>query len=158
MAEIVVGRFRPTPGTKAEDLELPGPGKYEADFKVPGWLMPDFTSNREFDFTVADRKVQHLGTTVRGDLLTVRFRVEDTAPTGATIAFVLPVLTIGLVVRAVFGVIAGALVVKMLQGIVDALVEVRKLAQTPGALPLTIGLGALALAGAAAWLGFKKGG
>lgn len=157
MAEIVLGRWKPGPGVRAEELEIPGPGLYEADFGVPSWLVPDLDVIREFDFNVQGARVRHLRSTVEGETLTVRFRVEDdpqSAVAGPQTSALFLGLTAATILRAVAATILGTLAVKLIQGIVEALREVRKLGETPAG----IGLGALGVAGALVWLGIRKAG
>lgn len=159
MAEIVVGRWRPSPGMPLESFEVPGPGLYEADFEVPDFLLPDFDTSREFVFYRDGKKVEHLRTSVVGPLLTMRFRVsefQDASVTPPQTAEVVT-LTVAVVARAVFGVVLGALAVLIVKGIVDGLREVRRLAETPGGSLLTAGAG-LALAAAAFVVFSRKGG
>lgn len=144
MSEVVIGRFRPSGALKPEDLEIPGPGLYEADFNVPGWALPDYDAERSFSVPIQGRRVEHIWSRIDGNLLTIRFRVTETEESyqGPHLAFLGP-LTIGLVVRA-FGVLLfGALAVALVKAVVDALREIRKLGETPAGL----GLAALGLAG-----------
>jgi hypothetical protein len=159
MAEIVVGRFRPSPGMPLESFEIPGPGLYEADFEVPDFLLVDFESNRHLEFIRDGKLIEHLRTVVKGPLLTMRFRVtelQDASVKPPQTAEVVT-LTVAVVARAVFGVILGALAVLVVKGIVDGLREVRKLAETPGGSLLTAGAG-LALAAAAFMIFSRKAG
>lgn len=147
MTEIVLGRYRPSPGQRAEDLEIPGPGLYEADFSVPDWLVPDFDKSRAFSFKHDGKRITHLRSFVKGDKLTVRFKVADEGPANNVTPqteFLLGPLTVGIVVRAIAGAVFGTLVVLAINGIVQALREVRKLGETPAG----IGLAALGVAGA----------
>ena len=147
MAEIVLGRFTPGPGQRAEDLEIPGPGLYEADFNVPDWLVPNFDNGRAFTFKHDGKRVTHVRSVVKGDKLTVRFRVAQEGPASAVMPqteFLLVPLTIGIVLRAIAAGVFGTLVVLAINGIVQALREVRKLGETPAG----IGLAALGVAGA----------
>lgn len=159
MAEIVVGRFRPSPGMPLEDFEVPGPGLYEADFEVPDFLLIDFESTRKLEFIRDGKQITHLRTVVKGPLLTMRFRVEELQDASVTPPQTAEVvtLTVAVVARAIFGVILGALAVLVVRGIVDGLREVRKLAETPGGSLLTAGAG-LALAGVAYLVFTKKAG
>lgn len=147
MAEIVLGRFRPAPGTPIESFEIPGAGLYEADFEVPGWLVPDFDTDREFEFFRDGKTVRHLRTAVHGNILTVRFTVTDneTGITGSTVAAA-PVLTIAVVARAIFGVVLGSLAVLVIKGIVDGLREIRKLGESKAGVGLGIGVAAAGIA------------
>lgn len=157
MAEIVLGRWKPGPGVRAEELELPGPGLYEADFAVPGWLLPDLDVQRSFEFQHAGSRIQHIRSTVEGSSLTVRFRVledADKATANPQTQALFLGLTVAGVLRGVAAVILGTLAVQLVQGIVEALTEVRKLGETPAG----IGLGALGVAGALVWLGIRKAG
>lgn len=147
MAEVVLGRYKPGPGQRAEDLEIPGPGVYEADFTVPDWLVPDFDATRAFSFKHDGKRITHIRSFIRGDLMTVRFKVADEGPTNSVMPqtqFLLGPLTVGIVIRAIAGTVFGTLVVLALNGIVQALREVRKIGETPAG----IGLGALGVAGA----------
>lgn len=147
MAEVVLGRYRPGPGQRAEDLQIPGPGVYEADFDVPDWLVPDFDVARAFSFKHDGKRVTHKRSFVKGSVLTVRFVVvEETAANNVTpqTEFIAGPLTVGIVLRAIAGGVMGTLVVLALNGIVQALREVRKLAETPAG----VGLAALGVAGA----------
>lgn len=156
MGEVVLGRYRPGPGQRAEDLEIPGPGVYEADFTVPDWLVPDFDVARAFSFKHDGKRVTHKRSFVNGDKLTVRFVVEDVGPANNVTPqteFILGPLTVGIVVRAIGGAVFGTLVVLALNGIVQALREVRKLGETPAG----VGLAALGIAGAFALVMVYKG-
>jgi hypothetical protein len=158
MAEVVLGRYRPEPGTRAEDLEIPGPGLYEADFELPNWLLPDLDVERRFTFPLEGSKIEHVRTRVIGSTLTMRFRVVDeprlTVQSPQT-AGLFVALTVANVLRFVAASILGALAVKLIQAIVEGLREVRKLGETPAG----IGLAALGVAGAIAIaVGTWKGG
>lgn len=145
----IVERFHPTPGVPASEFEIPGPGLYEADFGVPGWLFPDFLNTHEFHFRVAGRRVTHYTTRVVGATLTTRFRIENdagTAPQSPETEWVVGALTVGAVLRVVAGTIFGALAASILNSLVEALRELRKIGESAPAAGL--GLGALAVAGA----------
>jgi hypothetical protein len=145
MGETVIGRYHPQPGVRAEDLEIPGPGVYEADFGVPDWLVPDLDVGREFEIKRGENLITHHRSTIKGNVLTVRFSVERiAAPPAQTIIGLLGPLTVGIVARAVFVIVLGTLGVLIVQAIVDALREVRKIGETPAG----IGLAALGVAGA----------
>lgn len=155
MAEIVLGRYRPSPGTPIEQFEIPGEGLWEADFEIPGWLVPDFDTQREFQFARQGKTVTHLRTISHGDLLTIRFHVEENAvATSSQQLAAAPVLTVAVVARAVFGVILGALAVGIIKGIVDGLRELRKLGESKAGLGLGVGIAA---AGVAVLLLARKG-
>lgn len=147
MGEVVLGRYTPSPGQRAEDLEIPGPGLYEADFNVPSWLVPNFNVSRAFSFKHDGKRVTHVRSFVKDDLMTVRFKVADEGPATAVspqTQFLVGPLTVGIVLRAIAGGVFGTLVVLALNGIVQALREVRKIGETPAG----IGLAALGVAGA----------
>lgn len=156
MADIVLGRWKPEPGQAPEEVEIPGPGLYEADFAVPDWLVPNLDIGREAKFTHNGKTVTHIRSRVAGPILTVRFRVEETIdPTNysPTTASLIPALTVGVVLRW-FGVsILGLISVAVIKGVVDALREVRLLGEATGGLGLT----ALAVAGAFAIYAAAKG-
>lgn len=73
---VVIGRYHPDPGTRSEDFQLPGPGRYEADFSVPDWLVPSFLTQKEFSFSYDGHRVTHHWTREDKGILTVRFDVE----------------------------------------------------------------------------------
>jgi len=150
MAEIVVGRWRPSPGMPLESFEVPGPGLYEADFEVPDFLLPDFDVNRHLEFIRDGKKIEHIRSNVAGPVLTMRFRVSELVDASVTPpqTSAVVVLTVAVVARAVFGVIMGALAVLVIKGIVDGLREVRRLAETPSGAVLTGGIGLALAAGA----------
>lgn len=155
--EVVIGTYRPSPGVRAEDLEIPGPGLYEADFEVPGWLLPDFSSDRRFVFRVSGSPVRHIRSRVTGNVLTTRFEVLEPASAGTPETQFLVAFTFANVLRGIAVVIFGTLAAKILQGIVEALREVRRIVETPGGFGIGIGLGTLAVAGGLVWLGIRKG-
>lgn len=144
MAEIVLERYRPQPGMPIETFEIPGPGLYEADFSVPGWLVPDFDTRRSFHFDRDGKRVEHLRTKSEGDLVTVRFAVTEIAGLGVTSPQTAEVvtLTVAVVARAVFGVVLGALAVAIVSGIVSGLREMRKLGESKAGVGLGIGAAA----------------
>lgn len=141
---IVLHRWRPTPGERPEDFELPGPGTYEIDMGVPGFVVPDFSSQRVATVSVGDYKVTHLRTFSAGNTLTVRLKIEhdDQKPQGPTTEWVGVALSIGRVLPAIAQWSVGAFLVTVAMKIVR---EVRLIVT---AIPRPA-LGALAIAGAA---------
>ena len=148
MAEVVLGRWHPTPGQSLETFEVPGPGIYEADFRIPDWLFPDFTNRRRITQKVGEHVITHVSSAAHGDVLTVRFIVEKAEGTAGSAPYISsgPVLFLWAVV-GVFAAIVGTLVLK-------TVIELRKIAQTPAGLGLAaLGIGAGALLLVTAWKG-----
>lgn len=147
MAEVVIGRWTPTPGQSLETFEVPGPGIYEADFDVPGWLFPDFESHLHVQRKIGESKVTHLVSRVHGDVLTIRFQVEE-LPAGSGAPHIASgPLILWAIVGTLFGAVLGYLGTIALQ----SLRELRRIAQTPAGLGLAalgIGAGALLLVSA----------
>lgn len=141
---IVLHRWRPTPGERTEDFELPGPGTYEIDFGVPDFVIPDFTSQRVATFPVGDYKVTHLRTKSVGNTLTIRLKIEHDAekPQGPTTEWVGVALSLGRVLIAIAGASVGVWAMNLILKVVR---EVRLIVT---AVPKPA-LGALAIAGAA---------
>jgi len=142
VAEVVIGRWHPTPGQKLDTFEVPGPGLYEADFFVPDWLVPDFQSARQVQRKIGEHRVSILGVRSEGNTATLRFRIErieDT--TNAPDIASGPVIALAAVVGLLGGLIFGWLALK----------ELRRIAETPagiGLAALGLGAGALLLVGA----------
>lgn len=158
MPDVVLARFKPQPGQRADELEIPGPGLYEADFKVPDWLVPDLKVTRSFTFKVQEHTIEHISTGEAGGVLTVRFRVisngDVTSSSPQTEALFLG-LTLGVIARGVFAVVLGALAAYLVSAIVDGIREVRKIAETPAGIGLAVlGIGA----GVALLVGSLRGG
>src|SRR5512145_1065244 len=141
MAEIVVGRWRPTPGQDTANFEIPGPGLYEADFSVPGWLIPDFVSARTLRVPLGEMVITHLRSSESGGVLTVRFRVERDPVRKQNPSVEFSPLVVGVIISAIAGAIGGSFITGQLA---KFLTELRRIAETP----LGVGLGALALVGA----------
>lgn len=74
---ITIGSFRPKPGEEPDKVKLPGPGTYEADFSIPGWMVPDFDSDTERSIPWNGHKLVHMNSRLKGDDLTIRFRIEE---------------------------------------------------------------------------------
>lgn len=144
MVEVVLGTYRPAPGTRPEDLQIPGAGIYEADFNVPDWLIPDFSAERKFDVQRGGLRYTHERTTVKGTVLTIRFSVERTAPPPPP-DFPVDEAGLGPVVKVILGAVLSVVATYFVQAIVDALREVRKLGETTAGKIGIVGAGALAL-------------
>lgn len=143
MAELVIGKWNPKPGENPEQFELPGPGLYEVDFRVPGYLVPDFVSNKVLTVPLGAYRVTHIRSFELDGKLTVRLKIEDNPEQASKpqVEFLGP-----LSVVQVLMVLAGATIGTFLMAqAVKFVTEIRKLAQTPAG----IGLAALGIAGAA---------
>lgn len=125
--EVTGGTFRPNPGERAEDYQLPGPGSYEADFSVPDWLLPDWSAERQFSFSKDGHKITHLWSRVRGDVLTVRFDVEP------MMGAVMPaeIETVPLLLGGIMAVVGAGILGYLGTVAFKALREVRLIVKTP---------------------------
>jgi len=153
-----IGSIRPKPGAEPGSIELPGPGLYEADFRVPGWLASvletfgadELDINREFTAPFANGlNLEHIKTEWRGESLTIRARLVD-APQGRSnkpsIQSAGTVKTLVLAIAKHWKITIGAAIIA---GIASAIREVRLFAEVQ---PLTAGVvgisGVLLLTGA----------
>ena len=61
-SEVVLYRVKPSPGMRAQDVEFPGPGTFEAVFDLPAWIPggPGLDIDRSFEFTVSAYRVRHI--------------------------------------------------------------------------------------------------
>jgi hypothetical protein len=129
--EIVVGRTRPSPGMRPEDVMLPGPGLYEVEFGVPTWL-PDFDNKSAHSFDVGRYHLQHVRSRKQAGTLVIRLRAtrNPTAPTtrtaGVEIA-ILDDLTVLGVLQGLSFLFGAVLVGWILSSLVQAMREARKI-------------------------------
>lgn len=152
-----VARVRPQPGIEPKDVELPGPGLYEADFRIPEWVAAAlqglgaeaFDYDKNFTVPFANgMDLEHLHTAWRGTLITLRVRLieKELRPSGPEIQS--QVANVGKLVVTVFRSPQFKLVVSLgiVSAVVKGLVEVRKLADITAGKLLVAG-GGIALAG-----------
>lgn len=143
--EVVEGTWRPTSGQRPADLVIPGPGLYEADFTIPSWMVPDGVFDRHLTFKVGGHQITHLSSTVKEDVLTVRFRSDRISDPVSPYGDTPQEANMGAIMQPILVVVVGALAAVILNSVVQALRELRKIGD--GKSPLSIGLAVLALGG-----------
>ena len=164
MAEVVVGRFRPSPGQSFESMELPGKGTYEAEFLLPAGLadafpgsespvIPARVTTRQFEFSLNGHRIRHVRTSVDFGRKIVRHGAFDQVPliVRFQILEVNPETTPGVaqanagaILAGILRVLVGALAAVIVTQIARALVEIRKIAETPAGAFAVGGVGLLA--------------
>ncbi len=138
-------RITVPPGYRAQDVEFPGPGLYEAVFDVPQWMMgPDFHVVHDRTFTVAGHRIQPIWTVYdsKTRALVFRLRIHDDIdthtpdtlknPAGAT-------LTIGNVIRGYGDILTTWVMQNFLSHVMDSLREIRKIVELPVAALVAAG-------------------
>lgn len=159
MAEVVAGRWKPTPGQDLESFELPGVGTYEAEFRVPSIVAEALTGNiydgvsenpLQFERTINGTRIRHVRTSVDWNKRVVRNNAFDELPlivrfevleVGPQTTPGVAEANVGVILRVILGVVAGALAAVILTQIAKALVEVRRIIQTPAGAVLGAGAG-----------------
>lgn len=155
---FTVARIRPKPGQELADVTL-DPGLYEIDMRVPGWVVPDYDTEKEFSVNAGNQRLTHIRSHSEGDVLTVRFQIDETHDTGNGANPVQQANVFAWLQLIARWVLAPALVALIINQIRGLIIEIRKLIKDAPAAALAggVGLGLAVVVGAVVLLGHKGG-